>query len=230
MTKRISYITAALVVCLTILSLVLSFNALRSVAFDHGLSDWRAFVWPLTIDFALIVFSLSVVSALLTRQSTWLRWLMVGLFTFATLAFNVADVDFDSLPDNHLWFLPYLVMIMPPLAFVLSFETLMAMLRSGVQRGELSETLDDLSGQQSEIMAEIDALKLKRTRLKANVVSLEDKIEAATVTKRQERLSQIPANVKAGMSPAAIAEAYGVSERTIYRDLDELELTDNGNK
>jgi len=68
----ISTITALLVASLTLGALALSYNALRGVAVAYGLAGWQSYIWPLLLDFALVVFSLAVVrNALLRERTLW---------------------------------------------------------------------------------------------------------------------------------------------------------------
>ena len=68
----ISTITALLVALLALGALVLSYNALRGVAVAYGLAGWQSYIWPLLLDFALVVFSLAVVrNALLRERTLW---------------------------------------------------------------------------------------------------------------------------------------------------------------
>ena len=88
----ISTTTALLVSLLAPGALVLSYNALRGVATAYGLSGWQSYVWPLLLDFALVVFSLAVVRNALLRERTLWPW------TLKTLQRIAKPTDFSS---NH---------------------------------------------------------------------------------------------------------------------------------
>lgn len=229
-TKAISIFSALFVFLLTIIALVLTYNALQAVAFDNGLSDWRSYLWPLTIDGALIVFSLSVIAAALTKEPQWLRWAMTSFFILLTIMFNALDVGADKLPEFVTNALPFMVLIVPPVALAMAFETLMSMVRRAVRHSSLKRSICDLSKNKEGIVNEVDTLKAQRARIKAEIDRLTVKAADIKQTPRQKRLSELPALVNEGMTPGAIADRYGVSERTVYRDAVSIgiELSENG--
>lgn len=246
-TKRIGTISAWLVAGLTALSLVLSYNSLSDVAYTYGLPDWRSYIWPLAIDGALLVFSLAVLSAMLTKESPFWRWLMVGCFTLATLSFNIVDVGTDKLPPIIVDSLPFLILAVPPLALVLSFETVMAMVRQRIRRQEVTDGIDTLLAERQEVTTEIDKLKTNLTRLKNQIDKKTDELSQLDVelsevreqvviaksgdgiklTKRQEELSTLIQDGLVRTIPD-IQSHFNVSERTAYRYAEPFELAKNG--
>ncbi len=93
--KTISITTATLVFLVAIGSFSLSYSALRDVAIQNGIDESLAYIWPLLVDFSMIVFSLSVVNAYLQSETTWKQWGLVGVYTIATVSFNVAHAPHD---------------------------------------------------------------------------------------------------------------------------------------
>jgi len=181
LTETFSRLSAALVALLAAGAFLLSYNALRAVAARNGLPGWQSFLWPLLIDFALIVFSLAVVrNALLGERTRW-PWFLVALYTAATVGFNILHA-----PSN---LTARVVAVVAPVSLFLSFETLMAQLRSEVCRTETARTLSELTAEaerlaerRDELAAALDALARKRDALTAELSELR-------AAKRRERAS-----------------------------------------
>lgn len=129
--KAVSNITTGLVLLLAVIAFVLSYNALRAVAVDNGIPDKLAYIWPLLVDFALVVFSLAILRASLLNERTFWYWVMVICFAIATVCFNIVHA-----PSN---ILARIVAVVPPVALLLSFETLMSMVRSNVRRSAVAK-------------------------------------------------------------------------------------------
>src|SRR5688572_18478743 len=134
--RLISYSSALLVFLLAAGAFVLSYATLWDTALAYGLPPRLAWIWPLLVDFALVVFSLAVVRASLYNERTWWPWLMVALYTVATVAFNILHA-----PAN---LTAQVVAVVAPLSLFLSFETLMAMLKSEVRRKQMVQSLEEL--------------------------------------------------------------------------------------
>ncbi len=89
LTWVISTITAVLVALVALSALALSYNALQAVAVANGVTGWQSYIWPLLIDASLVVFSLAVVrNSLWSERIVW-PWLLVGVYTVATVVFKV---------------------------------------------------------------------------------------------------------------------------------------------
>jgi len=87
--KTIAIITSALVLVIALISFVLSYHALQGVASINGLDNWwLSHLWPLLVDFSLITFSLSVVTAHLHNESTWKQWVLTIISTGLTIFYN----------------------------------------------------------------------------------------------------------------------------------------------
>lgn len=156
MSHYIAKLTASLVLLLAVVAFVLSYNALQAVALDSGLPLVLSYLWPALIDFALVVFSLSVVRASLLGERTLWPWLLVSVSTIATIGFNLIHVT----PGLDNQWINWLVAIMPPLALFLSFESLMNMIKSGVKRQETITSLANLTKQRDNLVSEIGQLEL----------------------------------------------------------------------
>jgi len=119
--RFISAATAFLVAMLALGALALSYDALRAVAGANGIEGWKSLVWPLLIDASLVVFSLAVVRNSLRGESTRWPWFLVGLYTLATVVFNLLHS-----PGN---LTAYAAAIVAPVSLFLSFETLMGSIK-----------------------------------------------------------------------------------------------------
>lgn len=150
---KISHLSAALVGLLALGAFTLSYAALYETAAEHSLIPAKLlWIWPLLIDFALIVFSLAVLRAnLLAERAAW-PWLLVGLFTLATIAFNLIHAPADPIAR--------LVAIVAPVALFLSFETLMSMLKSEIRRRQFIASAAELRRQQVALAADLDAARI----------------------------------------------------------------------
>lgn len=151
----ISFVTGLLILLIAIGSFALSYNNLHQTALTHGVGSNLAYIWPLLIDFALVVFSLAVVQSNLNNEPAYRRWLMVALYTIATIAFNVYHA-----PAN---IAAQIVAVVAPVTLFLSFETLMAMLKNGVIKrnlvaslSQLNQELERLNGELKKAQSELD--------------------------------------------------------------------------
>lgn len=135
MKKRLKHITAGTIIngitalCVTTLFAVaffLSFQAIKELAADNGIS--HPLLYPLVVDFSIIVFAMFRLRNSLQAASTKLDVPLVLLATLISVAFNVAHA-----PDVLLsQFMAGLV----PVALFASFELLMWMLQEDLQSRE----------------------------------------------------------------------------------------------
>ncbi len=172
-TQYISYITAGLVSVVAVIAFILSYNALRLVAFDNGVPFYLSFLWPLLIDFALVVFSLGVVRAYLYNESTVWTWGLVAVFTLLTIGFNLVHVAGSVVKP----FVIYFVFVVPPVALFLSFENLMGMLKSGVKRSEWTNSLEGLAKQVEDKQIQLGNLIRKTEDKQAKLLDIQRDIE-----------------------------------------------------
>ncbi len=218
MTQTLSKINMILVAIVAAIAFILSYNALQNVAAAYGVSGsvpvpyfidvQLSLLWPLLIDFGLLVFAVAVVRATLLNESTLWPRCLEWLFIVATLVFNIIHSDVHPVS--------YAVAIMPPVAFVLSFETLMRMLKSGVLRSEWTNSLGDLDKQIKERQAELD--KLTRT-IETSQTSLTDITGQVEEKKRKARDIGQPIVVIAGVSDPTSLKGQPDKRRVLVKDL-----------
>jgi len=233
--KVISVVTALLVFLLAIGSFALSYNALQDMAVKNGITGWLSYVWPLLIDASLIVFSLAVVNAHLQSESTVKQWLLVGLYTIGTVAFNVLHA-----PDN---LQSRVVAAIAPVSLFFSFELLMSQLKSSVQKYGLTLNVNQLTDllhtRQSEVDRLIDTIEQLRVdieQLKADkkvlnsvdfdtILQAQQGRQAQVEQDRQARLDTLVNILKSqpDVKVSTLADDLRVSRTTIYNDLSTLE-------
>ena len=152
----------ALVLLLAIGGFALSYFSLQDLAKSNGLDGWHSYVWPLLVDAALVVFSLSVVRAYMRQENSVWPWVLVGIFTLATIFFNFIHADDMSVSWSVLGVpvtLRHIVHIVPPVALVLAFETLMSMLRKEIARAGLMRSEENLHQAIDTAQGELDTLQ-----------------------------------------------------------------------
>lgn len=200
MIRSISWLSSGLVGLLALASFSLSFESLRGLAIETGVvSDKLGWIFPLIVDGAIVVFSLSALRASLREEKThWLR----GLVIFATCGsvfFNIAHVEAQ-------W-LARVLAATPPVLLFLSFEALMHSIQAEMQRVmESHETPKQKNG--------LEKKEVKRPTVK----------QRRGRSKKADRLAKVGELKEQGMAPSEIVEQLeNVSLRTVQRDLAELE-------
>lgn len=184
----ISRLTAILVFALAAGAFALSYDALRNVAAENGVTGWRSTVWPLLVDAALIIFSLAVVRNTLSGERTRWPWFLVALYTIATVAFNILHVpgNFFRIPDA---ITRQIVAAVAPVSLFLAFETLMAMLIAGVRRSEAILSLAKLSAQRESMRTENETIAARLTESRRRYESFARETETLAA-KHKEREAQ----------------------------------------
>jgi hypothetical protein len=118
MTGRWTYrVSAAGVLVLAAAAFTLSYDALHQLALDSRVRPGLAWMWPVVIDGTIVVALLTVLAAKRATASTGYPWTLAGLFSAASVAFNIAHA-----PDRPV---AQLVFAMAPVALVLTTHLLM---------------------------------------------------------------------------------------------------------
>ena len=133
LTKLIAWLTSILVAIVALMAFALSYYALQGVALSNGIPLLLSYAWPLLIDFALVVFSLCVVTAHLHGESTWRQWVLVGLATSLTCTYNYLHAPTNIIAQS--------VAVVPPVMLFFSFELLMMQLKNSVTRNQKVQVL-----------------------------------------------------------------------------------------
>jgi hypothetical protein len=118
MTGRWTYrVSAAGVLVLAAAAFTLSYDALHKLALDSRVRPGLAWMWPGVIDGTIVVALLTVLAAKRAAAGTGYPWTLAGLFSAASVAFNIAHA-----PDRPV---ARLVFAMAPVALVLTTHLLM---------------------------------------------------------------------------------------------------------
>jgi Protein of unknown function (DUF2637) len=118
MTGRWTYrVSATGVLVLAAAAFTLSYNALHQLALDSHVRPRLAWLWPVVIDGTIVVALLTVLAAKRAAARGGYPWTLAGLFSAASVAFNIAHA-----PDRPV---ARLVFAMAPIALVLTTHLLM---------------------------------------------------------------------------------------------------------
>jgi Protein of unknown function (DUF2637) len=118
MTGRWIYRTSAAgVIVLAAAAFTLSYDALHQLALDSRVRPALAWLWPVVIDGTIVVALLTVLAAKRVATRAGYPWALAGLFSAASVAFNIAHA-----PDRPV---AQLVFAMAPVALVLTTHLLM---------------------------------------------------------------------------------------------------------
>jgi hypothetical protein len=110
-------VSAAGVLVLAAAAFTLSYDALHQLALDSRVRRGLAWLWPVVIDGTIVVALLTVLAANRARARAGYPWVLAGLFSLASVAFNIAHA-----PDRPV---ARLVFAMAPVALVLTTHLLM---------------------------------------------------------------------------------------------------------
>lgn len=189
----IGKLTAWLVGFLALASFILSYEALLTLALDSGINKWLAWLWPLTLDFFVVVASLSILKNSLKAQPKRYAWTLVVVFTILSTVFNAIHkgLPLDSYNTYVLPYVPVVVFILSPMALVFSFHLLMTQIETSL-KVEM-QTVDN------EQFAELE-------RLLAEAQAENDKLE--------EVIAGGKADTKVILHKAAKAEEYARDTQT----------------
>ena len=133
MTRFIVWLTSSLVLLIALMAFTISYHALQGMALTNGIPVLLSYVWPLLIDFSLVVFSLCVVTAHLHSESTWRQWSLVGLATVLTCTYNYLHAPNNLIAQS--------IAIIPPVMLFFSFELLAMQLRNSITRSHKVQSL-----------------------------------------------------------------------------------------
>jgi hypothetical protein len=118
MTGRWTYwVSSAGVIVLAAAAFTLSYDALHQLALDSRVRPALAWLWPVVIDGTIVVALLTVLAAKRAATRAGYPWALAGLFSAASVAFNIAHA-----PDRPV---AQLVFAMAPVALVLTTHLLM---------------------------------------------------------------------------------------------------------
>ena len=138
---------------------LLSYDALHSLALASGVRPGLARIWPGVLDGFIVVATLTVVAAKRASRSTWYPWALVGLFSAASVAFNILHAVDQALTPAG-W-VAALVFAMPPVALVLATHLL---LQQGVWRRQHTGTAAAMGERSDRGRDTADARRIDKSR------------------------------------------------------------------
>jgi Protein of unknown function (DUF2637) len=197
--------SAAGVLVLAAAAFTLSYDALHQLALDSRVRPGLAWMWPVVIDGTIVVALLTVLAAKRAAGRTGYPWALAGLFSAASVAFNIAHA-----PDRPV---ARLVFAMAPVALVLTTHLLMQ------QADWRRQTPDRPAAHQA-------GPEPARPHTPADHPAHQPAVadQGAPATARARVRAAYAAQVAAGQTPtgAGLARAAGVSERYGQRLLAEF--------
>ena len=113
-------VSAAGVLVLAAAAFTLSYDALHQLALDSRVRPGLAWLWPVVIDGTIVVALLTVLAAKRAGRGAGYPWALAGLFSAASVAFNIAHAPGRPVAR--------LVFAMAPVALVLTTHLLMQQL------------------------------------------------------------------------------------------------------
>jgi hypothetical protein len=196
------------VMVLAAAAFTLSYDALHQLALDSRVRPALAWLWPVVIDGTIVVALLTVLAAKRAAARAGYPWALAGLFSAASVAFNIAHA-----PDRPV---AQLVFAMAPVALVLTTHLLMQ------QAGWRQLT----RGQDEPVAAQQAGPKPAHPHRSGNDRTPQParSDQDVQVGARARVRAAYEAQVQAGRTPtgAGLARAAGVSERYGQRLLAEF--------
>jgi hypothetical protein len=201
-------VSAAGVLVLAAAAFTLSYDALHQLALDSRVRPELAWLWPVVIDGTIVVALLTVLAAKRARRGAGYPWALAGLFSLASVAFNIAHA-----PDRPV---ARLVFAMAPVALVLTTHLLMQ------QVGWRRATPDHTEAMPVHQTGQEPAQPHTPADHPAQQPASAD--QSAPAGARARVRAAYEAHVQAGQTPtgAGLARAAGVSERYGQRLLAEF--------
>ena len=120
--RWIPNLTGVLTIIVLLCSFILSFSNLRYAAELSRIDPVLTWAWPVCIDSLLVSGSLLILRNSLRQENTRFGWLVLSVFTFVSIMFNVAVS-----PNNLLSQASHAI---PPITLMVSVEILLSIVRS----------------------------------------------------------------------------------------------------
>jgi hypothetical protein len=207
MTGRWTYrVSAAGVLVLAAAAFTLSYDALHQLALDSRVRPGLAWMWPVVIDGTIVVALLTVLAAKRAAASTGYPWTLAGLFSAASVAFNIAHA-----PDRPV---ARLVFAMAPVALVLTTHLLMQQASWRHQRSAMAGQVPNLSGPGGRAPAGPDTAAAMAGHAPATLIPRTGPAgHAPDPEAKARRIYQQHQAAGTRLSGAALARHAGISER-----------------
>jgi Protein of unknown function (DUF2637) len=193
-------VSAAGVLLLAAAAFTLSYDALHQLALHSRVRPGLAWMWPVVIDGTIVVALLTVLAAKRAAARTAYPWALAGLFSLASVAFNIAHA-----PDRPV---AQLVFAMAPVALVLTTHLLMQQASWWHQRPAMAGEKADMGGPQPDMGAAMADHEPALLVPMAGAAGQEPDPEA-----KARRIYEQHQAADTRLSGAALARHVGISER-----------------
>lgn len=170
--KGLSGIVLFLVSVVTIISFILSYEALWNYALKGGKPENLAWLWPVIIDLPIVVFSVVALFAVSLGSNPWPFRIVVGLVTLGTIYFNYSYAVSQELS--------WQVYVTAPIMYFVSFEVLAWVIKIVSDRSVLVTKV-------AEVRAKLGVLETEYKGKKDNLISELERIEQARLVDIEER-------------------------------------------
>jgi len=241
--RVIAWVSGTLTLLLVVFSFILSYNNLVALAMENGLPVPSLFPW--VVEFAVIVFSVSVLRRNMQGERAIWGWFLVIGSSLTATTFNVIHAQ-DNLISQAMHAIPSVFML-------LAFETFLGQLKEMAQRKLVFQTLTQLNTEMTELEQQVtvrrqaldreveqkqtvlDKLRqhleqvsaqieqAKRVKSSSIIQAKEAQLEQAAVTMehRREQLVEI-LDTEGDIGASRLAERLNTSRGTVYNDLSAL--------
>jgi DNA-binding NarL/FixJ family response regulator len=240
--EKIDRVTNWLLAGIIAVPFLISFGALRDLAAKNAIT--YPLLCPFMIDGGLLIFKALALRESLRGRRDWYTWTMAAALTAVSVILNVVHAPDDILAQ--------VMAALPPALILLAFIAVSRRIEQAAKHEAAVMTLADLDTAVSDKRAEIDSIddaldamtaeraalvsdieRLKRQKQTAVSDNGTDKaapepvtVDAPGLDGLTDRQRQILTMMKNGRDDKAeIADALGVSERTIYRDINRMNGT-----
>lgn len=180
--KWLSIVVLFLVSTVTLISFVLSYEALWRFALDGGKPWLLAFLWPVIIDLPIVVFSLVALFAVVLGYSPWPFRGLVLLATLGTVWFNYSY----ALSGGLSWE----VYITAPIMYFTSFEVLVWLIKIVSGRSVIITKI-------AEISAKLKVLEIEYRGKKDNLAAELDRLERERMAEIETQANQMSQQAEA---------------------------------
>ena len=212
-TTAITAISFLLGAAIAGIAFTLSFDALREIAIAAGISQSRAWLFPLSIDGFVLTAGAAVLLESLRGKRAWYPIFLVGGFTAISIALNNTHAaGLYVIPEQTL---RSIVALIPPSAFFLALELLTGQIKTSLAQS------DDPTAQLSAKLARVEtvAAQLRGEITEANAKSAQLQTELDDLHVIAPLLDAMPKSARAKL---AVAGANGAADKMTARELAQI--------
>jgi hypothetical protein len=203
--RPVLFVAVAVTSILAAVSFLLSYSGLVAVAAWAAVPEWLSWAVPVTIDGAILVYTLAVLVFRSRGESATLSYAVLVGWTFVSVSANALHAWLASTGDAR-GVAGAVIAGLAPVAVLLASHTLAALI---VERPSLEEPLEEPVPAPEPVLALVPASVPAASSVPAPIVVPVD-------PERDERIQALSTE---GRSVRAIAEEVGVSKSTVSRIL-----------